>query len=111
MEPRLAEWLLSFRSAKGPITGAHFARTLHSVRAAAGLLPWPKDVLRHCFGSYWLAVHRDRAHLAELMGNSLAVIKVHYRRAIPPSVAKEYWELTPLGEPGKIIPIATAKAI
>jgi integrase len=105
--PLLAEWLLPFRVKQGPITGDYFAKTLHYVRAAAGLLPWPKDVLRHCFGSYWLAVHRDRAHLAELMGNSLAVIKVHYRRAIPREVAQEFWQLTPspAATPGKIISI------
>jgi integrase len=103
--PLLAEWLLPFRVKQGPITGDYFVKTLHYVRAAAGLLPWPKDVLRHCFGSYWLAVHRDRAHLAELMGNSLAVIKLHYRRAIPREVAQAFWELTPspAATPGKII--------
>jgi integrase len=107
MTPLLTAWLFPYRVKAGPITGDHFAKTLHSVRAAAGLLPWPKDVLRHTFASYWLAALRqDRAHLAEQMGNSLAVIRGHYRRAILPSVAEEFWKLTPPGEPGKIIPIA-----
>ena len=104
------QWLLPFRLSKGPITGTRFANTLHSVRAAADLLPWPKDVLRHCYGSYWLAVHKDRAHLAELMGNSIAVIKAHYKRAVPRGVAEEFWKLAPIpAEPGKVIPVpATA---
>jgi integrase len=112
MEPLLTQWLLPFRLSDGLITGSRFARTLQAVKAAAGFTygddktrPWPTDVLRHCYGSYWLAVHRDRAHLAELMGNSLAVIKLHYRRAIPSSVAEEFWKLTPspAATPGKII--------
>jgi integrase len=110
LEPLLVEWLLPFRLSKGPIIGAHFANNLRDVRAAAGfsaLCPWPKDVLRHCFGSYWLAVHKDRAHLAELMGNSLQVIKRHYRRAILGEAAQEFWRLSPsqAPQPGKIIPV------
>jgi integrase len=111
MEPLLTQWLLPFRLSDGPITGPRFARTLQAVKAAAGFSsgarPWPTDVLRHCFGSYWLAVHRNRAHLAELMGNSLAVIKTHYRRAIPREVAQEFWQLapSPATTHGKIIPM------
>jgi integrase len=108
LEPLLIEWLLPFRKPAGQITGPFFAETLRAVKVAAGFTfgadhtrPWPLDVLRHCYGSYWLAVHRDRAHLAELMGNSLAMIKTHYRRAIPTEVAAEFWKLTPVREPGK----------
>jgi hypothetical protein len=112
MEPLLAEWLLPFRAKKGPITGPYFVDTLRDVKAAAGFSgtrPWPKDVLRHCFGSYWLAVHKDRAHLAELMGTSLEMIKTHYKRAIPQPVAKGFWKLAPgPREPGKIISISAA---
>jgi len=121
LEPLLAEWLLSFRASAGRIIGPRFAYTLRAVKVSAGFTfsdtpggdthPWPNDVLRHCYGSYWLAVHKDRAHLAELMGNSLAMIKTHYRRAIPFGVAQEFWQLAPSrSEPGKIIPIARARA-
>lgn len=42
------------------------------------------------------------------MGNSIAVIKAHYKRAVPQPVAEEFWKLAPL-EPGKVIPVpATA---
>jgi len=58
---------------------------------------------------YWLAVHQDRAQLAELIGTSLAMIKTHYKRAIPREVAEEFWKLipSPPEAPGKIIPIST----
>jgi integrase len=113
LEPLLSEWLLPFRAPAGAITGPFFAETLRAVKVSAGFTfsadgdrPWPKDVLRHCYGSYWLAVHKNRAHLAELMGTSLAMIKSHYKRAIPGEVAKEFWKLTLKPDaPGKIIDI------
>jgi integrase len=113
MEPLLATWLLPFRAQTGAITGPFFTETLRAVKVSAGFTfgadhtrPWPTDVLRHCYGSYWLAVHKNRAHLAELMGNSLEMIKAHYRRAIPQPVAEEFWKLEPMPEaPGKIIRI------
>jgi hypothetical protein len=77
------------------------------VRKAAGFgidgNSWPKDVLRHTYGSYWLAVHKDRAHLADLMGNSLAVIKSSYKRAIPIGQAENFWALRPLKESARIV--------
>jgi hypothetical protein len=109
----LSEWLFPFRLAEGSITGPFFAETLRSVKSAAGFTfgekdnsrPWPKDVLRHCYGSYWLAVHKDRAHLAERMGTSLDMIKRHYRRAIPQPVAEGFWKLGPSQpDPGKTMP-------
>jgi integrase len=116
MEPRLIEWLLPFRKASGPLIGPEFVDALRAVKQAAGFTfgdddgnRWVKDVLRHCYGSYWLAVHKDRAHLAELMGTSLDMIKSHYKRAIPEAVAKEFWKLSPTArKPGRIIPIRSA---
>jgi len=109
IEPNLAESLLSYRQARGSIIGPGFRNALKAIKREADLLPWHVDILRHCYGSYWLAVHRDRAHLAELMGNSLAVIKSHYRRAIPIEVAKEYWRLRFVShKPAELIPISDA---
>lgn len=52
---------------------------------------WPADVLRHSFASYWLAVHQDRARLAEVMGNSVEVIARHYRRPVPREVGEAFF--------------------
>jgi hypothetical protein len=96
--------------ARGSIIGPMFKATLRAVKQAAGLTPWPRgSVLRHCFGSYWLSVNKDRAHLAEILGNSLAVIRSNYRRAIPEEIAKAYWHLSFSQAPtADIIPIAGA---
>jgi integrase len=116
MEPRLIEWLLPYRKPQGPLIGVDFVDALRAVKETAGFTfgeddsnPWVKDILRHCYGSYWLAVNKNRARLAELMGTSLAMIKAHYKRAISETVAKEFWKLSPNPpKPGKIISIATA---
>jgi integrase len=97
MEPALIEWLLPYRKVGGPIVGSNFAKDIKQVRRFAGFgtdkntaaCSWPKDVLRHTYASYWLPIHKDRAHLAELMGNSLAVIKACYKRAIPETRIQE----------------------
>jgi integrase len=79
LESILAEWLLPFRKSKAPIVGKNFTRDLKAIKTEAGFgrnaKPWSKDVLRHSFASYWLAIYKDRARLAEEMGNSLDVIK------------------------------------
>lgn len=56
---------------------------------------WPQDVLRHSYGSYWLAKFRNRAQLAENMGNSLQIIKKHYKRVVSKSDFAEYWSIVP----------------
>ena len=106
MEPQLIEWLLPFRKPRGSIVGPEFVDTLRAIKQAAGFTfgdddsnPWIKDVLRHCYGSYWLAMRKDRAHLAELMGTSLDMIKSRYRRATPETIAKELWKLLPPENP------------
>jgi len=105
MEPALIRWSLPYRKAGGLIVGSTFAKDFKEVKRCAGFgtnenatCRWPKDVLRHTYASYWLPIHKDRAHLAELMGNSLAVIKSHYKRAIPETVAEKFWTLRPLAE-------------
>jgi integrase len=56
---------------------------------------WVEDILRHSYGSYWLAKYKDRAHLAENMGNSVQVIKKHYKRPVATSEVAKFWEILP----------------
>jgi integrase len=88
----------------GPITDPeNWRKEWDTCKAAAGwgtatkelpdLKPWPADVLRHTFASYWLPIHADRPRLAEILGNSVEVIKKHYRRAIPRPEAERFWQL------------------
>jgi integrase len=101
MEPALIRWLKPYAKKDGRIVRSNFRKKWELVKRAAGYDPtnkksrWVQDIMRHSYASYWLAVHQNRAALAERMGNSVDVIRAHYRRPILPKVAAQYWALTP----------------
>lgn len=66
---------------------------------------WTEDVYRHSYASYWLAKNMDRAHLAEHMGNSIKIIKRHYKKVIKDSEQVKYWQIKP-GFPENVISIS-----
>ena len=97
---QIEESLYSRLTQAGPwpsdLPGQTWRKLWERVRRAAGWnvaggAPWPADVLRHSFASYWLAVHQDRARLAEMMGNSVEVIARHYRRPVPKEVGEAFF--------------------
>ena len=57
--------------------------------------PWPHNALRHSFGSYHYARHRDENQTAAEMGNSPAMVFRHYRAVVTPDAATKFWNLTP----------------
>ena len=63
---------------------------------------WPVDILRHTFATFHLAAHGDIGRLAELMGNSPAIIRVHYRGLATQKEAEAYWSIAPSKE-GRVI--------
>ena len=63
---------------------------------------WPVDILRHTFATYHLAAHGDIGRLAELMGNSPGIIRVHYRGLATQKEAAAFWSITPSKE-GRMI--------
>lgn len=99
LNPALEGALKPYRQKIGNIIPVNFRKRWDAVRKG---LKWPPDVLRHTFASYWLANYLDRAELAEIMGNTVEVIRNHYRRAIPREKAQKFWtyflELTPREE-------------
>jgi integrase len=62
---------------------------------ALAKIEWSQDILRHTAISNYQAEHRHEGLTAEWAGNSVEVIKKHYRRAIKPADAKIYWQITP----------------
>lgn len=85
-------------------------KDFEAVKALAGIKKWPQDVLRHTAISNYQAEHKHEGLTAEWAGNSVEVIKVHYRRAIKPVLAKEYWGITPATVGAEIIDIKQAVA-
>ena len=57
--------------------------------------PWPHNALRHSFGSYHYAKHRDENQTAAEMGNSPAMVFRHYRAVVTPDAAAAFWNLLP----------------
>ncbi len=58
---------------------------------------WPHNALRHSFGSYHYAKHREENSTAAEMGNSPAVVFRHYRALVKPEAAGRFWKLIPTG--------------
>jgi integrase len=101
MEAALIRFLKPHAKKQGRVVGSNFRKNWETVKRAAGYDPadkqarWVQDILRHSYASYWLAIHQNRAALAEHMGNSVEVIRAHYRRPILKTEAKRFWALTP----------------
>ena len=65
----------------------------NSVIRKAIVAAWPHNALRHSFGSYHYAKHRDENSTAAEMGNSPAVVFRHYRALVKPEPAGRFWKL------------------
>jgi integrase len=115
IEPNGLEWLRPFARPSGLIVGGiadvTWKRRFNRIRIEAGLRPdpdaedaetapkasvlWGQDVMRHSFASYWLAVNKNAPELAEIMGNTVPIIRKHYENTVLESVAKGFWEIVP----------------
>lgn len=101
MEKNVITWLKPYAQARGRVVGSNFRKEWETVKRTAGYDPanknsrWVQDIMRHSYASYWLAIHQNRAQLAELMGNSVDVIRAHYRRPILRNDASKFWSLRP----------------
>ena len=83
MTDPLIEWLTPHRKASGPIfpmcEGKASAAITAAWKAADMTTSWPKDGLRHSFGSYHLAAHDNAALTARQMGHtSTDMVYAHY---------------------------------
>ncbi|HEY3900227.1 MAG TPA: site-specific integrase [Chthoniobacter sp.] len=79
-------------------------RLMKGLRKAAGLQPWPHDVLRHCFASYFHATYGDKTKLQNQMGHSESedTLDKHYRavrlpngRPLTQPEALKFWKIAP----------------
>lgn len=109
MEPTLTKWLRPYaqepgtkHQKRGRVVGSNFRKKWEEVKRAAGYDPtskksrWIQDIMRHSYASYWLALHQDRPALAEQMGNSVDVVRAHYRRPLLKADALRFWALAPV---------------
>ena len=96
LQPNLRAWLAPYREDSGPINWATSDKLLAADAIELGVCDfWPEDVLRHSHATARLAVTQNRAMLAEEMGNSVDVIKAHYRRPMTEERGKEWFTISP----------------
>lgn len=97
IRPNLAAWLKD-RRGKGrvcPYAQKHAFEVLRDIRKAAGV-PWPRNAMRHSFGSYLLAEIQDAGKVAHEMGHhSPDMLYRHYRALVAKEDAARYWAITP----------------
>jgi hypothetical protein len=85
------------------VPATSFLRRFNTIRPAVGFqtrkLPtgdrWRHNVLRHTYGSCWLAIHQNRPLLAEHMGNSVRIITKHYKRMVSRGQADAWFNVLP----------------
>jgi integrase len=106
IEPTLKHWLESFTGKKeGFIVDQKSYRTqmeklrIHLGYKVRGKNPegavWHCDICRHTMASYWLQKFNERGHLAEQMGNSIKMIKKHYKQVVKNSDTDKFWSILP----------------
>jgi integrase len=104
LSENLVAWLKPLRRESGLVFAGHSRRWRDRVQKAIAVsadpLPeWPQDVLRHSFGSYHLAKHKDAAKTAYEMGHrgNPRMLYDHYRELVTPEHAREFWKIVPTG--------------
>ena len=93
----LAAWLQPLRKRSGrvaPFLQNAWHRSLEAIAESAGLA-LPPNILRHSFGSYHFAQHRNENLTAAEMGNSPAMVFQHYRAVVTSEAAARFWSLAP----------------
>ncbi len=71
--------------------------TLTIVSKASGVNPWPRDVMRHSFASYHLALHKDASKTAHELGHrrDQQMLFRHYRALVSSEAAVRYFSIVP----------------
>ena len=78
-----------------PWNGSARVMRLKPLRAHLGFTVWPHDIMRHTFGSYYCELTRSLDQTAFEMGNSVDIIRRHYRDIVRPTACTKFWSLTP----------------
>lgn len=98
MPDNLVRWLLPYRAERGAVapSPATVKRGQRKILTQAGLpLRWPHDVLRHSFATHWMAAHSHEGQLAEMLGNSPAIIQRHYKGLATAKEGAKYFKIEP----------------
>ena len=97
VSPNLKAWLEPHREESGPIHPKAWRWHAETIRKAAGIAKWPKNAMRHSFGSYHFAMHSNAALTAAELGhrNDTRTLFAHYRALVKKADAVRFWALKP----------------
>ena len=105
IQPNLATWLASYRKHHGRICPSdHMSNVLRQLTKDAEI-EWPKNGLRHSYGSYRLAQTKNAAQVSLEMGNSPRMVFQHYREVVTEKQAQQWFGIMPK-RAGNIVSIA-----
>ena len=92
-------WLAMCAKKHGRVVAPdNFRKRFDAWRKAAGIRfkNWPKDCIRHSFGTYHYAAHNNPVETARLMGHvGVDIFFRHYRALVDEDEAKRFWTLRP----------------
>ena len=110
MPANLVEWLAPYRTATGKIftkSKSTLEKRISAAGRAAGIATWPKDGLRHSYGSHHYAAHKNAPLTAACMGHeTTGMLFDHYNNRRSQDEGVAYFQIRPLGE-DKVAVIAT----
>ncbi len=90
------------------ISDGYYRSHLLTAAEAAGIA-WDNNLLRHSFGTYRLASTRNATLVAEEMGNSVGVVRVHYANVASPEAAEAWWKVEP-APAGRVVDFTMEKS-
>ena len=105
IQSNLALWLAPYRQHHGRICACeHMSNVLRGLTKETGI-DWPKNGLRHSYGSYRLAQTKNAAQVSLEMGNSPRMVFQHYREVVTDKQAQQWFQIVPR-RAGNIVSIA-----
>ena len=112
MSDNLLEWLAPYRNLSGRLYDLNkhgLAHCLSAIGARAGITPWPKDCLRHSYGSHLYAATENAHLVARRMGHMTSdMLHSNYNNRRTREQGEAYFQIRPSGAKleAKIVAIA-----
>ena len=106
----LASWIAEEKKESGLVfpKGKCWRMGFTKLVEAAKITPWPRNALRHSFGSYHFAHFKNENLTAAEMGNSPQMIFKHYRAVVLDGDEARFWNLINKKQEGKVVPFKVA---
>ena len=113
IEPNLALWLAPHARTEGPIVpfSKDVLRTRERRLQSKHHVPCIKHGPRHCYGTFWLAMHGNIDRLMLSMGHTdFETTQEHYAKAATQKEAMAFWNIHPAkeAETPRVVPFAQA---